>query len=149
MLIRHDTILLRASECEWIVKSLSKNDPSLTAEIGKSVSVVLLQAIEKGKLKAIDPGTNKPIPAKEITIWQMPKDSLIVFDSTGENTKVVVVQRSINPDKISQIRIYQDWYFNIETARFEGTIKWIELMTEVYTSSGLFLGMTAFCRIYY
>ena len=30
LLVRHDTTLLRANECEWIVRSLVKNDPSLT-----------------------------------------------------------------------------------------------------------------------
>ena len=149
ILIRHDTMLLRASECEWIVKSLAKNNPSLTAEIGKSISFILLQAIEKGKLKAIDPITNKLIPAKEIFMWQMPRDSMMVFDSSGENTKVVVVQREISSDKITQIRIYQDWNFDLSTGKFECIIKWIELMEEIYTSSGLFLGMKPFCRIYY
>ncbi len=149
ILIRHDTSLLKADECEWIVKSLTKNDPSLNMVIGKSIPLIILETIEKGRLKAIDPRTNKPIPAKEIFTWKMAKDSMMTPDSSGEYTKVIVVQQHMNPDKISQIRIYQDWYFNISTGRFEGIIKLIELMAEVHTSSGLFLGMTSFCRINY
>ena len=55
ILIRHDTTLLKAEECEWIIKSLAKNNPALTSEIGKPVTLIILEAIEKGKLKAIDP----------------------------------------------------------------------------------------------
>ena len=57
ILVRHDTVLLKAGECEWIIKSLVRNDPSLTSEIAKPVTQVILEAIEKGKLKAIDPET--------------------------------------------------------------------------------------------
>ena len=76
LLVRHDTTLLRANECEWIVRSLVKNDPSLTVQTGKSVPQIILEAIEKGGLTAIDPQTNQPIPGKEIFTWNMPVDSV-------------------------------------------------------------------------
>jgi hypothetical protein len=83
ILVRHDTTLLKADECEWIIKSLIKNDPALTSEIGKEVSLIIMQAIEKGKLKAIDPETNKPIPAKEIFTWKMATDTALIYDTDG------------------------------------------------------------------
>jgi len=149
ILVRHDTVLLKAAECEWIIKSLAKNDPSLTSVIGKSVPLIILEAIEKGKLKATDTQNNKVIPGKEIFKWQMPVDSMQQFDLEGNFTKVIGIQRLRSADHISQIRIYQDWYFDIATAKLHSDIKWIELLEEVYTSTGYFIGYSVLCRIYY
>ena len=149
-LVRHDTTVLKVTECEWIIKSLAKNDPSLTASIGKSVTQLIFIAIEKGKLKAFDPQTNKPIPGKEIETWNMDSIEIWQADSTGgDNSKFVKVKQTLNTSSITQIRIYQDWYFDISRSKFQAEIKWIELVREVYASSGIFMGFTAFCKIYY
>ena len=64
LFIRHDTTLLKVAECEWLIKSLPKNNPSLTSELGKSIPQIILEHIAKGKLKAIDIVSKSPIPAK-------------------------------------------------------------------------------------
>ena len=149
VLIRHDTTLLKADECEWIIKSLIKNDPALISEIGKPIPLIILQAIEKGRLKAIDPVTNKSIPANAIFTWQAAVDSVLNYDNDG-NAKLTTKERRINADNITQIRIYQDWYFDLSTGKFQVQIKWIELLQEIYTSStGLFIGYSPYCIIYY
>src|SRR5689334_15280713 len=83
ILVRHDTAVLKADECEWLIKSLARNDPALTSAIGKPITLILLEAIEKGRLKAIDPQTNKPIPAKEIFTWKLETDTVIMYDTEG------------------------------------------------------------------
>ena len=90
-LIRHDTTLLKAAECEWIIKWLVKNNPAGTSEIKKSVPQIIFREIEKGRVKAIDRETNKPIPAKEIYTWQMASDTIAIYDDAG-NMKYNVVQ---------------------------------------------------------
>ncbi len=150
ILVRHDTTLLKADECEWIIKSLIKNDPALTSEIGKPVTLIILEAIQKGKLKAIDPETNKPIPAKEIFTWKMSADTIPVYDNEGNVTMYQAVKQLHSSDNFKMLRIYQDWYFEIATGKFHSKIKWVELVEEIYTaSSGVFIGYKAFCRIYY
>lgn len=149
ILVRHDTTLLKADECEWIVKSLVKNDPALTSQIGKEVSLIIMQAIEKGKLKAIDPETNKPIPAKEIFTWKMSADTIPVYDNEGNIIRDQVVKRMHSSDHLNQLRIYQDWYFDVSTGKFNGVIKWIELMEDISNSQGIYLGKVALCRVYY
>ena len=149
ILVRHDTTLLKADECAWIVKSLIKNDPALTSEIGKEVSLIIMQAIEKGKLKAIDPETNKPIPAKEIFTWKMTCDTVPEYDTEGNIKRYLIVRRIHSSDNLNQIRIYQDWYFDVSSGKFNAVIKWIELMEDISTSQGIYLGKAALCRIYY
>ena len=149
LLVRHDTTLLLANEGEWILRSLVKNDPSLTLQIGKSVPQIILEAIEKGGLTAIDPQTNQPIPGKEIYTWKMPVDSVSQEDSVGNLTKYVALKQQLNPAAITQIRIFQDWYMDVSTGKFQGIIKWIELLEEVSTSMGVLIGFKSFCRIYY
>ena len=149
VLIRHDTTLLRADECEWIIKSLVKNDTVLKSQIKRSVPQIMLESIEKGKLTAMDPVTHKPIPAKAIFTWQAAVDSTLTYDDNG-NAKVTTTLRPINTGNITQIRIYQDWYFDLDTGKFQVQIKWIELLQEMYTSStGLFIGYSPYCSIYY
>ena len=149
ILLRHDTTQLKALECEWVIKALIKIDPSLISEIGKSVPLIILQAIERGKLKATDPLTNKIIPAKEIFTWKMPRDTMMVADANGNYTKQEVIQRKINSDDITQLRIFQDWYFDIKTAKIQSQIKWIDLLIDVHSSSGFLLGQKNLCRIFY
>lgn len=148
LLVKHDTAVLVASECEWIIKSLLTNTPAQTAEIGKSVPQVILEAIGKGKIKAIDAETNQPIPATEIFTWRIGTDTVLTFDEAG-NEKYKVIQRIRDADRISRIKIYQDWYFDLTTKKLQSTIKWIELMEEVHTPTGNFIGYMALCRIYY
>ena len=149
ILVRHDTTILIAAECEWIIKSLTKNDPAFTPELGKPVSLIILQAIEKGKLKAIDRMTNKPIPGKEIYTWEMPVDTVAVYDDAG-NSKYKIIQRLRSSDNIPRIRIYQDWYLNLATGKLQSEIKWIELLEEIHSSySGIFIGYKPLCRIFY
>lgn len=149
LFVRHDTTTLKAAECEWIIKSLTINDPELTVEIGKSVPLVILQAIEKGRLTAIDPVTNKTIPAKEIYRWQIAADTVGASDAAG-NMKYKIVKAERSSTNFSLIRIYQDWYFDIPTAKLRSVIRCIELLEEIHTNySGLFTGYRPFCRIYY
>lgn len=149
LLIRHDTTLLRSDECEWIVKSLIKNDPSLTAQLGKSIPLIILQAIQKGKLKAYDRETNQLIPGKEIFTWQMPSDTVSQFDKEGNMTKYIVMKQQISSDMFSQFKVYQDWHLDISTGKIECHVKWIELMQAVSFLDGTVRGYKAFCRIYY
>ena len=148
ILVRHDTTTLKADDCEWIIKSLAKNDPALNQELGKSLSLFFLGAIESGKLKAFDGVTNKPIPANKILTWNLSPDSVMTTDAAG-NPKIVAKERRHSSDNIDQIRISHDWYLDIASGKLESVIKWIELREQVYTSTGMFIGYSVLCRIYY
>jgi Gliding motility associated protein GldN len=143
ILVRHDTTILKAEECEWVIKPLSK-----TGETVKSVPLVILQAIQKGKLQAVDPLTGILIPAKEIFTWGRAADTMATIDGSG-NMKYHVVQSEHNPENIPLIRIYHDWYFDVSSGNLIAGIKCIELIEEVKTSSGYNIGYRPFCRIYY
>jgi len=148
ILVRHDTTTLKAGDCEWIIKSLAKNDPALNKEIGKSLSLFLLGAIEKGKIKAFDVISNKPIPANKILTWNLMADSLMTSDEAG-NTKIIAVQRQHSSDRIDEVRLFHDWYLDVATGKLQSVIKWIELREQISTSTGLFIGYGALCRVYY
>lgn len=143
ILVRQDTTTLKAEECEWIIQPISK-----TGETGKSVPLVILQAIQNGKLRAVDPLTDKQIPPKEIFTWRMAVDTIAESDQEG-NMKYKTIQAKHDPGNIPLIRIYQDWYFDVSTGKFRPLIKWIELIEVVKSASGDFNGHQPFCRIYY
>lgn len=88
--LRHDTTLLKATECEWVYKSLVKNVTNLTAEREFSIPHFILHAIFEGKIIAFDPESDKPIPAKEIFKWKMAVDTVATIDKNEKNIYTVV-----------------------------------------------------------
>jgi hypothetical protein len=143
MLIRHDTTVLKAEECEWLIKSETKPD-----ETRRSVPMIILETIKKGHLQAADPQTDSPIPSNEIFTWHMPSDTVAKMDLSG-NQRFEVIQSELNPDNIPFIKIYSDWYLDLANGKFYSVIKWIELMREVRSPTGYFRGYISFCRVYY
>ncbi|PWA09168.1 hypothetical protein [Flavobacterium laiguense] len=147
--VRQDTISLKASECAWIIKPLEKDNSVSSSETGNSIPQLLLQAIEKGKLKAFDSWTDKPIPAKEIYTWQMRIDTIDVSGDSG-NPKFGVVQKIRTANDIPRIRVCQDWYFDLEDNKLFTRIKWIEFMEfDPYSFNMENRDIVPFCRIYY
>jgi hypothetical protein len=143
ILVRHDTTTIKPEENELIMKPLTN-----TGEKGKSIPFVIFQAINKGQLRAFDPITNTKIPAKEIFTWAMSSDTFATVDGIG-NIKYNVTQAKHNPDNITLIRVCQDWYFDVTSCRFRSEIKWLELLEEVKSASGYFIGNRPLCKIYY
>ena len=82
--------------------------------------------------------------------WKMSSDSMMVPDEKDpDRTKIVVVKHQIKPSYISQIRIFQDWYFDVSAGKFHSEIKCIDLVREIYSPMGELLGYALYCRIYY
>ncbi len=149
VLVRQDTVTLKASECAWIIKPFTKDISASSSETGNSIPQLLLQAIEKGKLKAFDSWSEEPIPAKDIYKWKMHIDTIDV-SGDGGNPKFDVVQQSRSANDIPQIRICQDWYFDIENNKLFSRIKWMEFMElDPYSFHKEDRDIVPFCRIYY
>lgn len=147
--IRQDTILLKSAECNWLISPVYKKNNMMSNTPGNTLSEWLLQSVKNGKLKAFDPYTGKQIPAKQIYSWNMPVDTVTYADVDSGATKYRVVHANLDPDNIKQIRVQQDWYLNYNNGEIFSRIGWIELMTDVYSSFGGFMGTKPFCRIYY
>ena len=142
MLIRHDTTVLKADECQWLVKAPGMKN--------RSVSQAILEAIQSGKLKAFDPQTNEPIPGNKIFTWHQAADSTMVWDAKKEKNVMKVIQHKIDPEQLTSIRVYQDWYLNTATGKLECRLKMFELIGEVRTpSTGYFIGYQPLFRIQY
>jgi hypothetical protein len=150
ILVREDRTTLKAEECEWVFNSLIKNSSEEASEKVKSIPEVFLQAIESGKLKAFDSWTNEPIPAKEIYIWQMTIDTVAMPVSYDGVQTYKVVQNRRSGNDIRQIRIYQNWYFDIKKQKLFSIIKSIEFLEPNPMSSYKEEeDVIPFCRIYY
>jgi hypothetical protein len=154
LFLRHDTVMLSASECNWLIPPAPSQTKSVnTIPVTQSnhqntVSEWFLSSIKEGKLKAVDPLSDKFIPAKQIYAWGMPADTMTVY-MNSEKASYKVVVKEIQPEKIDQIRIQQDWWLDASTGKIFSKINWIELMIEVYSSTGMYIGHRPFCRIYY
>lgn len=141
--IRHDSTVLRSSDANWLLP------PASIPNSAHTVTTWFLQAIFKGKIKAVDPNDGKPIPGSQIYSWNMSGDTIAVYDDDLESAGYHVVKREINSQDIDRIRIQQDWYLNSASGKIYSQIRCIELMMKIYTSSGLEIGYKPFCRINY
>lgn len=141
--VKHDTLLLRADECKWIIKPLA------AAATGESVPLLLLSAIEKGSIKAVDVQTNQPIPAKEIFTWRIETVTEQVVDSAFNVVQTNILQPLRTADHVTGIKVCQAWYFDGTTKKFHSVIQWIELVEEARNAGGDLIGDKSFCRIYY
>src|SRR6478672_7192852 len=74
--LRTDTITLTSLNSNWMVPPAYKNEY-------KTLPGYFLQALLKGKLKASDPNSGKPIPAGKILSWDMPADTVLRYDMEG------------------------------------------------------------------
>lgn len=138
----HDTTLLKADECLWLVNNSGTKN--------KSVSLAILEAIQAGKLKAYDPQTNKSIPGNNIFTWRQPTDTTMVWDPEKNKDVIKLIQNKIDPEHITRMRVYHDWYLNTTTGKLESTVKMFELMGEVrIPSSGDLIGYQTLFSIRY
>jgi hypothetical protein len=117
-------------------------------KVDKKIAETILQAAEQGKLKAIDPFTDQRIPAGQLYTWKKSADTILRDDSNGI-TKPEIVQQYRKAEAITQVRVVQDWYLDVNTGQFISRVRWIELLEEVRSSSGVFVGVLPFCRVYY
>jgi hypothetical protein len=141
-LLRHDTTLLKADECQWLVKN--------SAVKNKSVPQAILEAVQSGKLKAFDPISNKSIPGNKIFTWGQSSDSIMIWDDKKNENVIKVIQHRVNPEYLTRIRVYQDWYISTATGKIESQIKMVELIGEIRTpSTGDLIGYQPLYRIYY
>jgi hypothetical protein len=127
MLMRRDTVLLRAD---------------------KTIVETILKSVAQGKLKAIDYTTNQRIPPGQVYTWRMATDTVLRYDTSG-NSKLEIVQQYRKAEHIPQIRMQQDWYFDSASGRIISRVRWIELLEEISSSTGEFVGLRPFCRVYY
>jgi hypothetical protein len=147
-LVKQDTVLLNAVDCNWIISTFSTNQTAPVSAKGKSAPQLILEAVKNGKLKAFDPQSNSPIPASEIFKWKMGKDMVAEYDDAG-GVKYHAVQQLHKSKNITRIRIIQNWYFDLTTKKLNSTIQWIELLEEIYTATGNMIGFAPLCKIYY
>ncbi len=144
--IRHDTIVLKPNNSNWEISQqipLSSTKRATT----KSLPATLLEAINKGAMKAFDPYTNKRIPAKEIYSWHLNNDTLQSMDANGTISLIVAINTH-QPDHIKEIRVYQDWFFNEASGKLQSITKQLELMEEIYATTGDLMGQQVLCRIH-
>jgi hypothetical protein len=79
----------------------------------------------------------------------MPVDTAADYNVNTGTTKYSIVHAKLDPARITQIRVQQDWRLNYSSGEIFSQIKWIELITEAYSSVGELIGIKPFCKIYY
>jgi hypothetical protein len=127
---------------------LARRD-TVRMQADKMIAEAILQAIEQGKLKAVDCFTNESIPAGQVYSWRMSADTILRYDTGVDTAKMEIAQRYRSATAITHVKIQQDWYMDTASGKFNCRINWIELLEEISSFSGAFIGYRPFCRIYY
>jgi hypothetical protein len=127
---------------------LTRRD-TIRMEADKIIAESMLQAIDQGKLKAVDCVTNEPIPASQVYTWRMATDTVMRYDTATDTAKMEIVRQQRKATAITQIKVQQDWYLDAKSGKLSSRINWVELLEEISSFSGDFIGYRSFCRIYY
>lgn len=139
VIIRQDTTLLKAEDCNWLTKT--------KAPTTGTVSMLILQRIRSGHVLAKDPQTLEVIPANKILTWQQASDTIMVWDEKKQDNTFKVVINEIKPDAISRVRIFHDWYIDTFTGKIGSTVRFVELLLDIYGPTGEIRGYRPFCRL--
>lgn len=139
--LKQDTITLTSQNSNWLVP------PEVSAK-SKTMGAYLIDAIQRGKLKATDPETGQPIPAKDILSWKMQKDTVPQFDAEGNVSTYAVYQAIVDPEKITRIKVIQNWYLDAATGKLVSKPAYMLLYLEKDLPSGITV-LVSFCRIDY
>lgn len=120
-------------------KMITEGDPDLAAH--------LFEDLRSGKLAAYDAETNIRIPYKKLLTWQMPSDTVVVYDVNGEPAGEKILQKEIQPFDFGWIKIKQKWYFDFTTEKLYAEVASITLMQRIFSGSGIYIGMKPFCHL--
>jgi hypothetical protein len=146
-----DVVLLNTDEVDY---DFSRENPSpfdsvLTVH-RTDIGSLIYQDVLKGRIRPIDIETNKPIAVKNFLTWNMPADTMPLFDPV-DPTKISgyqVVQSERSSSEFNRLRIKQDLYFDFKNERLYSVIKSVIIMMPVKSYDGSLRGYMQYCKIY-
>lgn len=145
-----EVVLLNSNELDYDFKT---EEPSVFDSVltvyRTDIGSLVYQDVLKGRLKAIETETGKPIPVKKFLTWRMPADTMVVYD-IEDPTKIRefrVVQQERSSREFTRIRIKQDLYFDFKNERLYSVIRSVILLAPVRFYDGTIRGYVSFCRL--
>ncbi len=146
-LLKEDTVLLDEGQCNWLLPVSADNNGRIDSA-GQTVSQLLFNLAGQQKIVFYDALSGQPVPAGEIYTWQMPADTTETMDAGG-NKRISVIQQKISTGAFTSIRICRRLFMNTATGEISDSIKWAELIRNIYAVEGSFIGTRPFYRIMY
>ncbi len=145
-----EVVLLNTDEVDY---EFSREYPSLFDSVltihHTDIGSLIYQDVLKGRIKAIDIETNKPITANKFLTWQITADTMAVYDINDPSkiTAYSVVQAERSSNEFSRLRIKQDIYFDFKNERLYSVIRSVVILLAVKTYDGTIRGYAQFCRL--
>ncbi len=146
-----DVVLLNTDEVDYnFSREHSSPFDSVLTVYRTDIGSLIYQDVLKGRIKAIDIETNKPISVKKFLTWQMPADTMAVYDINDPSkiTEYRIVQAERSSGEFSRLRVKQDLYFDFKKERLYSVIRSIIIMMPVRFYDGSIRGYASYCRIY-
>ncbi len=145
-----EVVLLNTDEVDY---EFSRENPSLSDSVltprRTEIGSLIYDDILKGKIKPVDIENGRPIPVKSFLTWNMPADTMAVYDINDPSkiTEFRVVQSERSTNEFSRLRIKQDLYFDFKNEILYSVIRSIIIMLPVRSADGTIRGYMQFCRI--
>jgi hypothetical protein len=146
-----DVVLLNTDEVDY---EFSRENPSLFDSVltvyRTDIGSLIYQDILEGTIKPIDIETGKQIPVKKFLTWEMPTDTLAVYDINDPSkiTEYRVVQAERSSSEFSRLRIKQDIYFDFKNERLYSVIRSVIILMPVKSYDGSIRGYMQYCKIF-
>lgn len=143
-----DVVLLNTDEVDY---EFSRKYPSAFDSVltvyQTDIGSLIYQDFLKGNIKPGDTETGRLIPIKKFMTWQMPADTMAVYNHNGEVSSYKVVQQERSSNEFSRLRIKQDLYFDFKNERLYSVIRSVVIMLPVRSYDGSLRGYMPYCRL--
>lgn len=145
-----DVVLLNTDEVDY---DFSLENPSALDSVltvyRTDIGSLIYQDVLKGRIKPIDIESGRPMPINKFLTWQMPSDTMAVYDINDPSkiTEYRVVQSERSSSEFSHLRIKQDLYFDFKNERLYSVIRSVKIMLPIKSYDGSIRGYTPYCRL--
>ena len=143
-------MLLNTDEVDY---DFSRENPSpfdsVLTVYRTDIGSLIYQDVLKGRLKPVDPITGKAIPVNKFLTWEMPADTMAVYD-INDPSKINayrVVQAERSSSEFSRLRIKQDLYFDFKNERLYSVVRSVVIVLVVKAYDGSIRGTFPYCRL--
>jgi hypothetical protein len=146
-----DLILLNTDHTDYDFSSEMKDqEDSVLTAYRPTLIRLLLQDLQKGKIKAADYDTGENILYKNFLTWKAGSNDTIPVYDISDPTRIArfeVIKAERNAEDLNRLRIVQDHYFDFKNEKLYSLIRSVIIMVPVRAYDGRVLGYRPFCKL--
>jgi len=109
-------------------------------KVNKSLMNYVLDAVEKGELKAYNFQSMKMLTKTQVDSIFYPKEKVVVYDENGFEVGEKEMKNELNRPAVNKFRVKQEWYFANANKKLESKVKGVAPMETIFNEDNTVRG---------